>query len=64
MGRTGMAVGSAVGSVICNVGLMFAVGAVIGDIRTEGTDIVAKSSLVIGSLFTVFLLGLTGTSRA
>lgn len=61
MGRTGMAVGSAVGSVICNVGLMFAVGAVIGGIKTEGTDLVAKSSLVIGSLFAVFLLGLTGT---
>jgi cation:H+ antiporter len=61
MGNSGMAVGNAVGSCICNIGLIFAVGIMIKNIKIDKKELSEKILILLASLSGVFLLGMNQT---
>ncbi len=61
LGQTGMAVGNAVGSCVCNVGLVLAVGAIIRAIPIERQDFIQRVAILLGSYILVYMLAFDGT---
>ncbi len=55
MGQSGLAVGNALGSYICNIGLILAVGCLIRDIHLERKELVNKGISLVISLGVVYL---------
>ncbi len=55
VGQTGMAVGDAVGSCICNVGLILAVGCVIQDITIKKDDVKYRIAYLIVALSVAYV---------
>ncbi|HAH21325.1 MAG: hypothetical protein A2Y00_00090 [Omnitrophica WOR_2 bacterium GWF2_43_52] len=54
MGEVGLAVGNAIGSCICNIGLVFAFGAILRDIKVEREDFNSKVGFLIAALIVVY----------
>ena len=60
MGVSGMAVGNAVGSCICNIGLVFAVGIMIKSVKIDKKELTEKILILLVSLSVVLFLGNNG----
>jgi cation:H+ antiporter len=60
MGNSGMAVGNAVGSCICNIGLIFAVGTMIKSVKIDKKELTEKILILLVSLSVVLFLGMNG----
>ena len=60
VGQTGMAVGTAVGSCICNVGLILAVGCIIRDITVRKDDIKYRIAYLVVALSVAYLFMSSG----
>jgi cation:H+ antiporter len=61
LGYSGMAVGNAVGSCICNLGLILAVGIMINSVKIDKEELFGKIFILLASLLVVLLLGMNGT---
>ena len=60
VGQTGMAVGTAVGSCICNVGLILAVGCIIRDITVRKDDLKYRMVYLVVALSVAYLFMSSG----
>lgn len=60
VGQTGMAVGDAVGSCICNVGLILAVGCIIRDITVRRDDLKYRIVYLVVALSVAYLFMSSG----
>lgn len=60
IGETGMAAGNAIGSCICNIGLVFAIGAIMKDVPVTKEDLKYKVAFLLVSLIAVYLLIIDG----
>src|SRR3990167_9094957 len=56
IGETGLAAGNAIGSCICNIGLIFAIGAIMKDVPITKEDLKYKVAFLLISLIVVYLL--------
>lgn len=56
IGQTGLAVGNVIGSCICNIGLVFAIGAIIRDVIIKKEDFYRMTSLFIALFFVYFFI--------
>jgi cation:H+ antiporter len=61
LGQSGMAVGNAIGSCICNIGLILAVGIMIRNIKIDKEELFGKIYILLASLMVILLLGMNGT---
>jgi len=61
LGHSGMAVGNAIGSCICNIGLILAIGIIIKSIKINKEELAGKIFILLASLMVVHLLGMNGT---
>ncbi|MBN3032923.1 MAG: calcium/sodium antiporter [Candidatus Saganbacteria bacterium] len=61
LGQEGLAVGNVIGSCICNLGLILAVGAIIEPVDLEPKDFRRRTFLLLGSLLLVLLFSLDGS---
>ncbi|MFH1709632.1 MAG: calcium/sodium antiporter [bacterium] len=61
LGHSGMAVGNAIGSCICNIGLILAVGMIIKNIKIDKEELFGKIFILLASLMVILLLGMNGT---
>jgi len=55
IGNSGMAVGNALGSCICNIGLVFATGILLKELRIHEKDYKSKLFFLVGILLLMFL---------
>jgi len=60
IGQPGMAVGNAVGSCICNIGLVLAVGAMMREVKVERQDFVPRMLGLLASLLIVYFASFDG----
>ena len=60
IGETGLAAGNAIGSCICNIGLVFAIGAIMKDVPITKEDLKYKVAFLLISLIVVYLLVMDG----
>jgi cation:H+ antiporter len=60
LGQAGMAVGNAIGSCVCNIGLILAVGAIIKTIDIDKKDFAQRTLAMLGSCILVLLFSLDG----
>ena len=60
LGQAGMAVGNAIGSCVCNIGLILAVGAIIKTIDLDKKDFALRTMAMLGSYFLVLIFSLDG----
>jgi cation:H+ antiporter len=61
LGQSGMAVGNAVGSCICNIGLILAVGIIIRNIKIDKEELFGKTFVLLVSLMVILILAINGT---
>ncbi|MDI6732095.1 MAG: calcium/sodium antiporter [Candidatus Margulisbacteria bacterium] len=61
IGQTGMAVGNAIGSCICNIGLVLAVGMILNVIAVEKRDFIQRMSVLLGGFALISLFSIDGT---
>jgi len=61
LGQSGMAVGNAIGSCICNIGLILAVGIMIGNIKIDKEELFGKTFVLLASLMVILILAMNGT---
>ena len=60
IGESGLAVGNAIGSCICNIGLILAIGAIMNDVPVTKEDLKYKVAFLLVSLMAVYLLMMDG----
>jgi cation:H+ antiporter len=60
VGESGIAVGSVIGSCICNIGLIFGIGAITRDITGEREDLKYRVAFLLAALVIVYLVMLDG----
>jgi len=60
LGETGMSIGNAIGSCICNIGLVFAVGAILSDIRIKKGEFLNRMFILLTAFIVVFIFSFGG----
>jgi len=61
LGQSGMAVGNAIGSCICNIGLILAIGIMIRNIKVDKEELFGKIFILLATLTAVLILSIIGT---
>jgi cation:H+ antiporter len=61
LGETGMSIGNAIGSCICNIGLVFAIGAILSDIKLKKDEFLNRMAILLTALLVVYIFSLSGT---